>query len=212
MNAQRLRSMFSRQNLVPFTSFFLLIVVVVFGFAAGVAQSPATVGSGSGHGIQKPPFMPSEDIAKEFDEEDLKVKDDKPGGEWTYSTLLDFNQKNDPSAPAYVSGIQLLSGAGNHTGITKIKRVQIKNKSSQTIVSVQVRFEVFNFNEPEKILLEDSFPLVNVSIAPDAYQVVEVQTLHPARMLKALAKKRELYGEFSIRMGVQEARFANCTF
>jgi hypothetical protein len=72
-----------------------------------------------------------------------------------------------------------------------------------------VRFEVFNFSEPEKILLEDSFPLVNVSVAPDAYQVVEIQTLHPGRMLKALAKKGELYGDFGVRMGVQEARFAD---
>ena len=212
MNAHSFRSLFGRQNVVPFTAFCSLIIVVVFGLTAGVAQSSATASGGSGSGAQKPPFMPSEDLSKEFNDDDLKVKDEKARGKWGYTTLLDMKQKNDPSLPAYVNGIQLLSGGGKYQGITKIKRVQVKNRSPQTIVSVQVRFEVTYFDKPEKILLEDTFPLVNVSIAPNVSEVVEVQTLYPAKMLKALAKNGELYGHFGLRMSVQEIRFADGSF
>jgi len=211
MNTHSLHSLRRRQNVVPFAFFFLLIVAAISGLTAGVLQSSARASGKIGQDPQRPPFMPNEDIAKEFNDDDLKVKDDKPSGKWTYSTLPGFNQKNDPSVPAYVSGIQLLSGAGKHAGITKIKRVQVKNKSSQTIVSVQVRFEVFNFDEPEKVLLADTFPFANISIDPDAYRVVELRTLYPARMLKTLTKKSELYGDFGIRIEVQEARFADGT-
>ena len=208
MNAHGLRSIFRSHNLLPLTAFSLLSLVVICGLTASTVRSSATAGGGSGQGSQKPPFLRREDISKEFNDDDLKVKGDKPGGNWRYSTLLD-SKSNDPSVPAYVSGIQLLSGGGKHQGITKIKRVEVTNRSSQTIISVRVRFEVFYFDEPEKILLEDTFPLVNVSIAPSTSQLVEIQTLYPAKMLKALAKGGELYGHFGLRMGVQEVLFAD---
>ena len=40
MNAHSLRSLLRRQNLVPFTSTFLFLLVAVCGFAASGAQSP----------------------------------------------------------------------------------------------------------------------------------------------------------------------------
>ncbi len=211
MKTHSLRSLFSRRNAAPFIIIFLLAGIVVCGFTVSTGQSSAEASVGNGRGNQKPPFTSPEDLAKEFNDDDLKVKGDQPGGKWRYSTLLD-SKMNDSLVPAYVSGIQLLSGARKHAGVTKLKRVQIKNRSSQTIVSVQVRVEVVYFDEPEKILLEDTFPLVNVSIAPDAYQLVEIQTLYPAKMLKALAKEGNLYGHFGIRMGVQEVRFADGSF
>lgn len=60
--------------------------------------------------------------------------------------------------------------------------------------------------------MEDTFPWVNVSIAPGAPQVVEIKALYPAKMLKALAKNGELYGNFGLRIGVQEIRFADGSF
>jgi len=206
VNTQRLRSIFSRQNAAPFTFFFLFIVVAVM---AVVVQSSATAGGGSG---QRPPVPSDEELKKDFDDDDLKAKDDKPGGHCGYAIDLDSKQINDPSVPAYVSGIQLLSGGGKYQGINKIKRVQVKNRTSQTIVLVQVWVEVVNLDEPEKILLKDTFPFANASIAPNASEVVEVKTLYPPRLLKALAKDGELNGEFGIRMGVQEVQFADGTF
>ena len=67
MNAQRLRSMFNRRNAAPFTLFSLLAVVFVFGLAAGVLQSSATAGGGTGQGNQRPPFPSDEDLKKDFD-------------------------------------------------------------------------------------------------------------------------------------------------
>lgn len=80
MNAHRPRSPFGRQNAAPFTVFFfLLIVVAVSGLTAGVVQSSATAGGGSG---QRPPFPSDEELKKDFDDDDLKVKDDKARGKW----------------------------------------------------------------------------------------------------------------------------------
>ncbi len=209
MNTQRLRSMFSHQNVVPFTFFFLLIVAAVFGFMVSAVKSSATT---SGASSQKPPVPSDEELKKDFNDDDLKAKDDKPAGKWGYSIHLDDKQMNDPSVPAYVSGVQLVSGGGKYQGINKVKRVQIKNRTSQTIVLVQVRVEVVRLDEPEKVLLEDEFPFANASIAPNASEVVEIKTLYPPRLLKALAKGGELNGKFGIRMGIQAVRFADGSF
>lgn len=204
MNARNLRSMFSRQNAVPFTFFFLLFVVVIFG----LTQSSATAVGG-----QKRPPMPSdEELKKDFNDDDLKTKDDKPAGKWTYGTLLDDKQRNDPKVPAYVSGIQIVSGGGKYQGIHKIKRVQVTNKTSLTVVSVQVRVEVVTYDEQDKILLEAVLPFVNVSIAPNDTQVVEIQTLYGPRLLKALAKGGELNGDFRIRISMEAVRFEDGSF
>jgi hypothetical protein len=208
MNTQRLRSIFSRQNAAPLTFFFLLIVVAVFGFTASVVHSSATAGGGNG---QRPPMPSDEELKKEFNDDDLKAKDDKFTCKCTYATLLD-SKLGDPSVPAYVSGIQILSGGGKYQGIHKIKRVQITNRTSQTIVAVQVRVEVVPFDEQEKILLEDEFPFANTTIDPNSTQVVEIQTLYPPHLLKALVKDGQLNGNFGIRMGVEAVRFADGTF
>lgn len=199
-----------RQNLAPLTAFFLLSLVVICGLAAGAAQSSATAGGGGG---QRPPFMSDEEPKKQFNDDDLKEKEDKFTCKCTYGTLLD-SKMGDPSVPAYVRGIELLSGGGKYQGIHKIKRVEVANGTSKTIVSVQVRVEVGPKVGIDKIevLLEDVFPSANASIAPNASQVVEIKTLYPPRLLKALARGGELNGHYGIRMGVQAVRFEDGTF
>lgn len=208
MNAYKFYSIFRRQNVVAFTLFFLLIIVVVFG----LTQSSATAGGGSGQGNQRPPFPSDEELKKDFNDDDLKEKDNKPAGKWSYTTLLD-SKLDDPSVPAYVRSIQIVSGGGKYQGIHKIKRVQVANRTSLTIVSVQVRVEVVPFNEQDKVLLEDVLPFANASIAPNDSQVVEIQTLSPPRLLKAVAKGGELNGGFfGIRIGVEAVRFEDGSF
>ena len=72
--------------------------------------------------------------------------------------------------------------------------------------------EVSYFDENEKVLLEEVLPFANASVAPNASQIVEIKTIHPPGMLKALARNRELYGHFGIRITMQEVRFADGTF
>jgi hypothetical protein len=208
VNTPRLRPMFSRRNVLPCTFLFLLVVAAAFGFRAAAAQSPAAAGGS----VQRPPFQSDEEMKKDFNDDDLKEKNDKPAGKWGYSIDLDDKQINDASAPAYVSSIQLLSGGGKYQGIHKIKRVQVKNRSSRSIVLVQVRVEVIRFKEPEKVLLEDEFPFANAVIAPNSSEAVEVKTLYPPRLLKALARDGELSGHFVIMMSVQAVRFADGSF
>ena len=209
MNAHSLRPIFSRRNAAPFTTFFLLVVVAVTAF---VVQSSATAGGGGGQNNQRPPMPSDEELKKDFNDDDLKTKDDKPIGKGGYTIQLDDNQINDPRAPAYVRSIQLLSGGGKYQGIHKIKRVQVTNKTSLPIVSVQVRVEVYNLNEPDKVLLEDTFPFVNVSVTANNTQVVEIKTLYPSRLLKVLAKGGELNGEFGIRISMEAVRFEDGSF
>lgn len=206
MNTHSLRSMFSRRNAAPLTLFFLLIVVVVFG----LTQSSATAVGGQGN--QRPPMPSDEELRKDFNDDDLKEKDNKPTGKWSYGTLLDDKQMNDPRVPAYVRSIQIVSGGGKYQGIHKIKRVQVTNKTSLTVVSVQVRFEIVPFNEQDKVLLEDVFPFVNVSIVANDTQVVEIQTLYVPKLLKTLAKGSELNGDFAIRISMEAVRFADGSF
>jgi hypothetical protein len=209
MNAYLNRSMLRRQNVVPCIFFLLLIVVVGFG----LTQSSATAGGGNGQGNQRPPFPSDEELKKDFNDDDLKEKDNKPAGHCTYTTLLD-SKMGDPSVPAYVRGIQIVSGGGKYQGIHKIKRVQVANRTSLTIVSVQVRVEVGPLVGIEKInvLLEDVLPFADASVAPNDSQVVEIQTLYPPRLLKALAKGGELNGDFGIRIGVEAVRFEDGSF
>ncbi len=205
MNAHSFRAIFSRRNAVPLTVFFLFVVVAV---TAGMVQSSATAGGRNG---QHPPFPSDEELKKDFNEDDLKTKDDKPGGKWTVATLLD-SKLDDPSAPVCVSGIQLLSGAGKYQLIHKIKRVQVRNRTSQTVVSVQVRFEVVKFDEQGKVLLEEALPFADANIAANSSEIIEIKTLYPPKVLKALAKNGELYGSFGLRINVQAVRFADGTF
>jgi hypothetical protein len=204
MHAHGLRSTLRRRNVAPFTLLILLAVVAVCGFA----HSSATAGGGDG---QRPPHPSDEELKKDFNDDDLKTKDDKPAGKAGYTTLLD-SKIDAPSVPAYVRSIQLLSGGGKYQGIHKIKRVQIANRTSQTIVSVQVMVEVSNLDEPGKVLLEEEFPFANASVAPNASEVVEIKTLYPPRLLKALAKGGELNGTFGIRINVLAVRFADGAF
>jgi len=80
MNAHRFHPTLSRRNVVPFRFFFLLIVVFAFGLTAGVMQPSSAAGDGSGQGNQRPPFMSDEELKKQFNDDDLKTKDDKPAG------------------------------------------------------------------------------------------------------------------------------------
>lgn len=208
MNTRSLRSTFSRRHATPFTFFFLLIVVVVFG----LTHSSAAAGGGSGQGNQRPPMPSDEELRKDFDDEDLKTKDDKPAGKWSYTTLLD-SKLDDPSVPAYVRGVQIVSGGGKYQGIHKIKRVHVANRTSLTVVSVQVRVEVAPFNEQDKVLLEDVLPFADASIAPNNSQVVEIKTLYPPRLLKAVARVAEVNGGFfAIRISVEAVRFEDGSF
>jgi hypothetical protein len=87
VNTQSLRSILSRRNAAPFT-FFLLVVVVVFGFTTVVMQPSATAGGGGGQNNQRPPMPSDEELRKDFNDDDLKEKDNKLAGKWSYGTLL----------------------------------------------------------------------------------------------------------------------------
>jgi hypothetical protein len=214
MHAHRLRAMFGRRNLVPFTFLFLLAGTLLCGLAASTTQSSAKEGE-AGRNLQLPNGLPGptgEDIQREFNDDDLKVKGEKPRGKWSFATLLDTSQFEALSVPVAVGGIQSLSGGGKHLGITKIKRVEIKNRASKIVNSVQLRWTVTSLEDPTKVLSEGTTQFIDTWVEANDARVIEIPTLYPAMLLKPLAKDNELYGRFQITIGVQEARFANGSF
>jgi hypothetical protein len=214
MNTHSLRSLFTRRNAVPSIIFFLLAFVVVCGFLASTGQSSAKDGS-IGSKIQLPQGTPGptgEDIEKEFNDEDLKVKGDKPRGKWAFGTVFDMSQAESELVPVAVVGIQSLSGGGRHLGVTKIKRVKVNNRSSKVVNSVQLRWTLALLDDPEKVLSEGTTPFANIRVEANSSKVVEIPTLYPALLLKSLAKDGALDGRFELTIGVQEARFADGSF
>jgi hypothetical protein len=215
MNAHRLRSMLSRQNIVPFTFFFLLIVVVVCGFTASTGRSSAEANVVSGRGNQLPPEFSNrkpEDAKKDFNDDDLKVKEQKPRGKLGLVLETDMEQFHDASVPVAVGAVQTLSGGGKYAGVVKIKRLEIKNRSYKTLNSVQLRWEIVSLDNPAKVLLEGTAPFVNFWAEANSSKIIEIPTIYPALLLKPLAKDNELNGQFQLRIGIQEARFADGSF
>jgi hypothetical protein len=202
--------MFSRQNALPFTIFFLLAVTVVCGLIASTGQLSAEASGGKGRADQIPPEFNNPNPEKEFNEDDLKVKEQKkPRGEWNVSISIDKEQFYDDSVPVVVSIVQTLSGQGKYAGVVKIKRLEIKNRSAKAVNSVQLRWKIFNFDDPSNVLLEGATPFVNFWAEADSSKVVEIPTIYPVHLFHPLAKDGELKGHFMLTIGVQEVRFAD---
>ncbi len=215
MNAHRLRSILSRRNAAPLTILVLFSVVVICGFSVGTAGSSAKVVVAASNS-QIPPGLrgpTGEDLKKEFNDDDLKVNEEKPRGKWAYSPVLDMSQLKDPSLPAYVNGIQMLTAdRGKYRGVAKIKRVELINRSSRVVNAVQLRWTVAKFDEPGSILSEGTIPFVNIWVVANSTQVIEIPALYPVRLLKPLAKDGELSGHFRITISMQEIHFADGSF
>lgn len=214
MHAHTSRTMLRPQNSVPCTSLLLLVSIIVFGLTMSTAPSSAKEGA-AGSNIQLPPGVPGptgEDIAKEFNDDDLKMKGEKPRGKWGFATVFDRGQLESSSIPVAVSGIQSLSGAGRHHGITKIKRIELRNRSPKIVNSVQLRWTLAPLDDPEKVLSEGATQFANIWVEANSSKVVEIPTLYPALLLNSLAKDGVLDGRFKLTIGVQETRFADGSF
>lgn len=214
MNTYRLHSMLNRQNVTSFTAFFSLLIVVGFGLIAGTQQSAAK-GGAAGSKIQLPKSTSDttdEDMAKEFNDDDLKMKGEKPRGKWGFATVFDRSQLESSSIPVAVSGIQSLSGGGKYHGTTKIKRIELRNKSSKIVNSVQLRWTLAPLDAPEEVLSEGTTQFANIWAEANSSKVVEIPTLYPALLLRSLAKDGVVDGRFKLTIGVQEARFADGSF
>ena len=215
MHAHRSRTMLRRRNFVPLTTLFLFALMVVCGFTASTTQSSAKASVGSGRGNQLPPEFANpnpEDAKKDFNDDDLKVKEQKPRGKLAVVLETDMEQFNDASMPVAVGTIQSLSGGGKYAGVVKVKRLEIKNRSSKALNSVQLSWEIVSLDNPTKVLLEGATPFVNFWAEANSSKVVEIPTIYPALLFKPLTKDTELNGQFQLTIGVKEARFADGSF
>lgn len=210
MNSHDFRSMLNRPNVAPYTLFFLLTIVCLCGFAVSHIQPSAEASVSNGHGFQLPAEFANPNPEREFNDDDLKVKEQKkPRGVWNVSIGFDKEQFYDDSVPVAVSIVQTLSGKGKYAGVVKVKRLEIKNRSSRAVNSAQLRWKIVNSDDPAKVLLEDTLPFVNFWAEANSARVIDIPTIYPVHFFNALAKGGELKGEFQLRIGVQEARFAD---
>jgi hypothetical protein len=153
-----------------------------------------------------------EDIKKDFNDDDLKVKEQKPRGKWGFGLVVDMDQFDDSSVPVAVGAMQSLSGGGKYAGVVKIKRLEIKNRSSKAVNSVQLRWKITTLDDPANVLLEGTTPFFNFWAGANSSQVVEIPTVYPSLLFKPLAKDGGLNGQFKLTIGVQEAYFADGSF
>lgn len=215
MNTHGLCLKFSRRNAAPCTIFFLLAVVFLCGFVVSTRQFSVKASVGKGRVYQRPPEFANrspENDKKDFNDDDLKVVDQKPRGRWTTGLVPDMGQFNDTSVPVVVGALQSLAGAGKYAGVFKVNRLEIKNRSPKTVNSVQLKWSITSLDDPSKVLLEDNLPFVNFWVEADSSRAIEIPPLYPLPLFKALAKNGELNGPFMITIGVQEARFADGSF
>lgn len=213
MKIEKLPKSTKQFHSLTWTAAALFSIAIAYGAAPSAAHPPAPVDAGVNDKLQSPPPLakstPPEDIRKDFNDDDLKVKEEKPRGKWGAGLVMDVNQSNDPSVPVVVDAIQSLSGGGKYRGVAKIKRVVIKNRGPKVVSSVQLRWTVASLQDRQRVLAGDIIPFAGSWVEPNNSQLVEIPVLYYNRMLKTLAKNGELYGEFMITIGVQEARFAD---
>ena len=90
--------------------------------------------------------------------------------------------------------------------------MELINRGSRVVNAVQLRWTVAKFDEPGSVLSEGTIPFANIWVMANSAEVIEIPTLYPARLLKALAKDGELSGHFLITISMQEIHFADGTF
>ena len=213
MNAHSLSTPKPRPNVVLIL--VILLSSVILGVTSRTAWSSVKGEGRGGSNDQSPASLPNpngEDIEKEFNDDDLKMRGEKPRGKWGFATVFDRSQLESTSIPVAVSGIQSLSGAGRHHGVTKIKRIELRNRSPKIVNSVQLRWTLAPLDDPEQVLSEGTTQFANTWVEANSSKVVEIHTLYPALLLNSLAKDGLLDGRFKLTVGVQEARFADGSF
>ena len=146
-----------------------------------------------------------------FNDEDLKVE--KVAGKWFLATGVDTKQAFDSSVPVIVSGILTVYGRGKHLGRIKILNVVIENRSQKVLQSVQLRWTIANFDEPDTALLEGVTPFIPARIEPfnSPFLLEQLEPLYFNKIVRPLLRDGELNSHVIIRVGVQEARFADGT-
>jgi hypothetical protein len=148
---------------------------------------------------------------EDFTDEDLKVE--KVEGKWMLGTGVDVKQAFDPSVPVAVSRMLTVYGQGKHLGRIKIPKIVIKNRSQKVLQSVQLRWTVANDDDRDTILLEGLTPFIPARIEPfnPPLLLEQMEPLYFNKIVKPLLKDGELNFHVLIRVGVQEARFADGT-
>lgn len=179
-----------RANLISLTVLFLVGIVLTLGFAASTAQMPD-------QGKKK----------KVFADDDLK--EGKVRGIWQVVTDFDQSQLDDPAVPVVVDAIKMSSGHSKYAGLMKIDEVGVKNRGPKAVKSLQLRWAFVAFNEPDGALLEGYTPLFDVKLEANASRRFDIPAIFFNREIKRLTKGGELHGDFYLRVGVQEVRFAD---
>jgi hypothetical protein len=146
-----------------------------------------------------------------FNDEDLKVE--KVEGKWRIASSVDLKQAFDTSVPVIVSHMLTVYGQGQYLGRIKIPQVKIENRSQKILQSVQLRWTIASYNEPDTILLEGVTPFIQAQIEPFSPPLLlkRLEPIYFNKIVKPLLKDGELNFHVLLKVGVQEARFADGT-
>jgi len=149
----------------------------------------------------------SESKREEFNDDDLK--EERVGGRWGTWFTPDLAQVNNPSLPVVVTAYKIFSGKGKFTGISKIKEVRIKNRSLKVVSSLQLRWAVADPDDPSRVLTEGLTQPLDMAVVENGDQQMRIPPLYHSRMVKALTRGGQLYGDFLVVLGVQWVGFTD---
>jgi hypothetical protein len=181
----------------------LRVITFALVCAASTAPVPAQVDGNTGEaGKGKKEY---------FNEEDLKVE--KIPGKWMLITSVDIQQAQDYSVPVIVTRMLTVYGQRQYLGRIKIPELIIENRSQKVLQSVRLRWTIANYDEPDTILLEGVTPFIQVRIEPfnPPVPLEKNDPIYFNKIVKPLLKEDELNFHVLLRVGIQEALFADGT-
>lgn len=186
------------------TNFVLGILAVGLLLLCIASAMPASAQSDNGMG------KASKEKKEDFNDEDLKME--PIAGRWRLASLVDVKQGFDPSIPVVVAAFKTVYGQGKYLRRIKVPQVKIENRSQKVLESIQLRWAIANYDEPDTILLEGVMPVMELRIEPFNPPLrVEITPIYFNKIVKPLLKDGELNFHALLIVGVQEAGFADGT-
>jgi len=131
-----------------------------------------------------------------------------PKGRWVVAAAIDVNQRADDKAPVVIDGVRSLLGQGKLVDLI-VKRVTLINRTSKSVREITLGWRLITDQKQDVAILEGSTPSFAVSIFRMTKQYVEPPPIDFAKLVKPLADRGAINGNFWLKLRVNEVRFTD---
>lgn len=178
---------------ILFTLTLLLTVLSLVGIHRGLYQAAAQQAGG----------------VKEDDDYPL------PKGKWSVTVIPDVKQREDPSVPVVLDNTTM---SGNKGKDSAFERTVLSNRSDKNVAAVKLRYVIYKMEPPETILYRSEPFAIKAKKGTEKNPhkarrrwVYDIPDGRYAKLLKPIIKDGVLYGNFAIRVSVDEVIFEDGT-